>query len=97
MLALEVEKAFNSPKERELEQIKEIEELKKRLKDIEVPFKERKSFQLGYVRSQRDRTKCFACGRMEHIARNYRVKEDKIPIKEENFQRNRNLGKETWD
>ena len=64
MLALEVEKASNSPKERELELMKEIEELKKRLRDIEVLFEERKSFQLGYARSQRDRTKCFACGRM---------------------------------
>ena len=86
VLALEVEKAYKSSKERELELMKEIEELKKILRDIEVPFKERKSFQLGYARSQRDRTKCFACGRMGHIARNCRVKEDKIPIKEENFQ-----------
>ena len=65
--------------------MKEIKELKKRLRDIEVPFEERKSFQSGYARSQRDKTKCFACGRMGHIARNCRVKEDKTPIKEENF------------
>ena len=45
VLALEVEKASNSPKEIELELMKEIEELKKRLRNIEVPFKERKSFQ----------------------------------------------------
>ena len=74
MLALEAEKASNLPKEWELELMKEIEELKKRLRDIEVPFKERKSFQMGYERSQRDRTKCFACGRMGHIARNPELK-----------------------
>ena len=77
--------------------MKEIEELKKRLRDIEIPFEERKSFQLGYARSQRHKTNCFACGRMGHIARNCRAKENKIPIKEENFQRSRNLGKETRD
>ena len=97
VLAVEVEKAPNSSKERELELMKEIEDLKKRLRDIDVSFEERKSFQSGYARSQRDKTKCFACGRMGHITRNCRVKEDKIPIKEENFQRNRNSGKETWD
>ena len=77
--------------------MKEIEELKKRYREIDFPFKERKSFQLGHARSQKDRTKCFACGRMGHIARNCRAKENKITIKEEYFQRNRNLGKETWD
>ena len=77
--------------------MKEIEDLKKRLRDIEVPFEERKSFQLGYARNQKDRTKCFECGRMGHIARNCRVKEDKIPIKEENFQRYKNSGKKTCD
>ena len=34
MLALEVERASGSPKEREMEIMKEIEELKKRLRDI---------------------------------------------------------------
>ena len=46
VLALEVEKASNSSKERELELMKEIEELKKRLRDIEVPFEE-KIFPVG--------------------------------------------------
>ena len=97
VLALEVEKASNSSKERELELMKEFEELKKRLRDFEVHFEEKFFFQSGYARSQRDKTKCFACGRMGHITRNCRVKEDKTPYKEEIFQRNRNLGKETRD
>ena len=89
MLALEVEKAPSSPKEREIELMKEIEELKKRLRDIEVPFEERISFQLGYARSQRDRIMCFSCGRMGQIARNCRIKAVKNinPFKEEKFSK----------
>ena len=85
VLAVEVEKAPNSSKERELELMREIEDIKKRLRDIEVPFEERKFFQSGYARRQRDKTKCFRCGKMGHIARNCRVREDKILIKEEIF------------
>ena len=53
MLALEVERASGSPKERETELMKEVEELKKRLRDKEVPFEERKSFQSGYARTKK--------------------------------------------
>ena len=99
MLAQEVEKAPSSPKEREIELEKEIEELKKRLRDSEVPFGERKYFQSGCARSQRDKTKCFSCGRMGHIAKIVGLKSVKNlnPVKEENFPRNRNLGNETQD
>ena len=38
VLALEVEKAPSSPKEREINLMKEIEELNKRFRDVEVPF-----------------------------------------------------------
>ena len=41
VLALEVERASGSPKERETKLMKEIEELKKGLRDIEVPFKKK--------------------------------------------------------
>ena len=47
MLALEVERASSSPKERKIELMKEVEELKKRLRDKEVPFEEKKSTPAG--------------------------------------------------
>ena len=82
-----MEKAPNSSKEREMELMKETEELKKRLREIEVPFEERKLFQSGYARNQQDKTNCFSCGRIGHIARNRRSKADgnRSLLKEEIF------------
>ena len=70
VLAVEVERNGSSPRERELELLGEIEMLKKRIREIEVPFEERKTSRSGYARNQRDQVKCFSCGRLGHIARN---------------------------
>ena len=70
VLAVEVERNGSSPRERELELLGEMEMLKKRIREIEVPFEERKTSRSGYARNQRDQVKCFSCGRLGHIARN---------------------------
>ena len=36
---------------------------KKRIREIEAPLEERKTFQSGYSRKQRDKVKCFSCGK----------------------------------
>ena len=59
VLAVEVERNESSPRERELELLGEIEMLKKRIREIEVPFEERKTSRPGYARNQRDQVKCF--------------------------------------
>ena len=70
VLAVEVKRNSSSPREREVELLGEIEMLKKRIREIEVPFEERKTFRSGYARNQRDQVKCFLCGKLGHIARN---------------------------
>ena len=67
--------------------MKEIEELKKRLRDIEVPFKERKSFQLGYAKSKGTEPCVLHVAGWGILPGIVEIKENKIPIKEENVQR----------
>ena len=44
VLAVDVERTISLPREREIELINEIEMLKKRIREIEVPLEERKTF-----------------------------------------------------
>ena len=79
----------------------EIEMLKKRIREIEVPFEERKTFRSGYVRNQRDQVKCFSCGKFGHIARNCFSKQSRSNVavkteKEKEFK-NEILGKGSRD
>ena len=48
----------------------EIDNFKKRIREMEVPFEENKTFQSGYSRSYRDKEKFLSCSKTEHIARN---------------------------
>ena len=57
VLAVDVERNTSSPRERELELMDEIKMLKKRIREIEVPFNERKTFRSGYSRNQREQVK----------------------------------------
>lgn len=98
---MHVEGNTSSPGERELDLMNEIEMLNKRIREIEVPFEERKTFRLGYSRNQRDQVKCFLCGKIGHIARNCSSKRNRIhvlvkPEKETDFK-NEFLGKGTQD
>ena len=79
----------------------EIEILKKRIREIEVPLEERKTFRSGYSRNQRDQVKCFSCGKLGHIARNCFSKGRRNnvlvkPERETDFK-NKFLGKGTQD
>ena len=101
VLAVEVERNTSSPRERELELLGEIEMLKKRIREIEVPFEERKTFISGYSRNQREQVKCFSCGKLSHIARNCFSKQNRNnvavkPEREKDFK-NEFLGKGTRD
>ena len=101
VLAVEVERNVSSPRERELELLGEIEMLKKRIREIEVPFEERKTSRSGYARNQRDQVKCFSCGRLGHIARNCFNKQSRSNVavkteKEKEFK-NEFLGKGSRD
>ena len=58
---VEVEGTTGSAKERKLGLRNRIDKLKKRFREMEVPFKERKNFLSGCLRNQRDRIKCFSC------------------------------------
>ena len=44
VLVVDVERTTSSPRERELELMNEIEMIKKRIREIEVPLEERKTF-----------------------------------------------------
>ena len=59
VLAVDVERNTSLPRERELELMNEIEMLKKRIRVIEVPLEEKKTFRSGYSRNQKDQVKCF--------------------------------------
>ena len=69
VLEVELEKTLSSAQEREPDLMSEIDKLKKRIREMEVPFEERKTFQSGYSRSQRDKIKCFSCSQTGNIAR----------------------------
>ena len=101
VLAVEVERNGSSPRERELELLGEIEMLKKRIREIEVPFEERKTSRSGYARNQRDQVKCFSCGRLGHIARNCFNKQSRSNVagktKKEKEFKNEFLGKGSRD
>ena len=56
---MDVERNTSLPKERELDLMDEIKMLKKRIREIEVPFEERKTFRSGYSRNQRDQVNVF--------------------------------------
>ena len=63
VLAVEVEETTSSARERELELMKEIDKLKKRIREIEIPFEERKTFQSVYFRNQREKLSVFCAGK----------------------------------
>ena len=101
VLAVEVERNTSSPRERELDLMDEIEMLKKRIREIEVPFEERKTFRSGYSRKQRYQVKCFLCGKLGHIARICFSKQSRNNValkteREKDFK-NKFLGKGTRD
>ena len=101
VLALDIERNTSLPRERELELINEIKMLKKRIREIEVPLEERKTFRSGYSRNQRDQVKCFLCGKLGHIAINCFSKRSRnnvlVKPEKETVFKNKFLGKETRD
>ena len=99
VLAADVERNTSLPKERELKLMNETKKVKKRIREIVVLLDERKTFRSGYSRNQRDKVKCFSCGKLRHIVRNCFIKRRKNnflvkPEKEKTFEYEF-LGKET--
>ena len=67
VLAVKVEGTTSSARKRELGLMDELEKLKKRIREMEVPFEEKKTFHSEYSRSQRDKIKCFSFSKTGHI------------------------------
>ena len=68
--AVDAKRNSSLPRERELELMNENDMLKKRIREIEVPLEERKTFRSRYSRNQKDQAKCFSCGKLRQIERN---------------------------
>ena len=74
---------------------------KKRIREIEVLLEERKTLQLRYSRNQRDKVKCFSCGKLGQISRNCFSKRSRnnvlVKLEKETILKNEFSGKETQD